>query len=91
MIVYKLTSQQRLTHGGMKWPRKGFRPPRLTGEGGLCSPGWYHAYEHPLLAVLHNPIHGDIQNPRCFSIEVAADDIGRLDGQMKLGFKTGVM
>jgi len=32
-------------------------------QKGLCSDAWIHAYTHPLLAVLMNPAHADIENP----------------------------
>ena len=91
MIIYKLTDKKRQTgHGHVvtTW-EKGFTPPRLSGEGPLCSGGWYHGYDSPPLAVLHNPIHAAFPKPRCCSIEVVEEDIGRLDGQMKIGFRTG--
>jgi len=43
----------------------------LSGEGDLCGPGWYHCYQHPLLAVLLNPINADIPYPRLWEIEVS--------------------
>ena len=36
----------------------------------MCSPEVFHCYNHPVLAVLFNRIHADIQNPRLFEIEV---------------------
>jgi hypothetical protein len=89
--LYKLTDQQRYTghnHIKTRW-RVGFRPPRLSGDGELCSGSWYHAYDHPLLAVFHNPIHAGFTSPRCCTVEVAGDDVGRLDGPLKVGFRTG--
>ena len=56
-----------------------------TGEGELCGPGWIHAYEHPLLAALLNPIHGDFENPRLWEAEGA---VILRDGQLKCGCKT---
>jgi hypothetical protein len=91
VILYKLTDQNHQTghrHVLTTW-RKGFRPPRLSGEGPLCGSGWHHAYDHSLLAVLHNPIHADFEDPRCYKIKVHEDDIGRHDGQMKVGFAAG--
>ena len=93
MILYKLTDQNRQTghgHTVTTW-RKGFRPSRLSGEGLLCGSGWYHAYDTPLLAVLHNSIHAGFLNPRCCTVEVVEQDTGRLDGQIKVGFTTGLV
>ena len=53
-----------------------------TGQGELCGPGWIHAYEHPLVAVLLNPIHANIQNPRLWEAE---GEIAMRDGQLKCG------
>ena len=90
--LYKLVNADRTTYGGFRWPRRGFRPPRLDGVGPLCTTNWYHAYDSTLLAVLHDPIHGRFgPDAECFSIHVDADDIGRLDGQMKVGFRAGVV
>ena len=88
MKLYKLTDAKRRTghsHHLTTW-RKGFQPPRLSGEGGLCGSGWYHAYDSPLLAVLHNPIHANFIHPRCCVLDVDEADIGRLDRQMKVGY-----
>jgi len=56
-----------------------------TGEGGLCGPGWIHAYENPLIAVLLNPIHADFKHPRLWEAE---GEIAIRDGQLKCGCKT---
>ena len=56
-----------------------------TGEGELCGPGWIHAYEHPLIAVLLNPIHANYDSPRLWE---AAGVVGLRDGQIKCGCKT---
>jgi hypothetical protein len=56
-----------------------------TGEGELCGPGWIHAYEHPLIAVLMNPIHANFQTPRLWEAE---GEVGLRDGQLKCGCKT---
>lgn len=66
--IYKLTAQDMTTYGGFQW-KLGEWPAMLSGKGDLCGPGYYHAYEHPLLAVLHNPIHADIYNPRLYRCE----------------------
>lgn len=53
-----------------------------TGEGELCGPGYIHAYEHPLLAVLLNPIHANYVNPVMWECE---GGIAKRDGQLKVG------
>jgi len=56
-----------------------------TGKGELCGPGWIHAYEHPLIAVLMNPIHARVKTPRLWEAE---GEIAIRDGQIKCGCKT---
>lgn len=56
-----------------------------TGAGALCGPGYVHAYEHPLVAVLMNPIHADIPNPVLWEGE---GEIALRDGQLKCGCVT---
>jgi hypothetical protein len=81
MIGYKLTDQNMQTYGGCQWELGVAK--RTSGEGMLCGPGWLHFYEDPLLAVLHNPIHAGIENPRLFLCR-AGGEIQR-DDQMKAG------
>ena len=81
--LYKLTDSCGKTHNGTQWG------PGIshsgTGEGELCGPGWIHAYEHPLVAVLMNPIHANFPNPRLWEAE---GEIAIRDGQLKCGCKT---
>lgn len=81
--LYKLTDGDGQTWGGTQWG------PGIshsgTGEGELCGPGWIHAYEHPLIAVLLNPIHANFQNPRLWEAE---GEVGLRDGQIKCGCAT---
>ncbi len=56
-----------------------------TGEGDLCGPGYVHAYTHPLLAVLLNPIHADFPAPRLWEAEGA---IAKSDRGLKVGCVT---
>jgi hypothetical protein len=53
------------------------------GLKGLCSDGYVHWYADSLLAVLLNPIHADIDNPRLWEIETAGYEL--TDGQLKGG------
>ena len=78
--VYKLTDQDLKTYGGFQWEVG--KKYTTSGQGSLCGPGWLHAYEHPLLAVFHNPGGANIVNPRLF--EASGGNILR-DGQMKCG------
>jgi hypothetical protein len=67
-ILCKLTNQELQTYNNTQWAINEWQI--AAGEGELCSEGWLHGYEHPLLAVLLNPIHANIENPRLFAIEV---------------------
>jgi hypothetical protein len=78
---YKLTDQDCRTRGDTLWTPGEWR--ETVGAGTLCGPGWLHAYATPELALLLNPIHGNIKNPRLW---LAEGDGKRLDdGQLKLG------
>jgi hypothetical protein len=82
-MIYKLTDGDGQTRGGTQWgPGVSHSG---TGEGELCGPGWIHAYEHPLVAVLLNPIHADFKHPRLWEAE---GEIAIRDGQLKCGCKT---
>jgi hypothetical protein len=81
MIVYKLTDQNLQTHGGYQWEPGVAR--ETDGEGNLCGPGWLHYYHDPLLAVLLNPIHADIEGPILWEAE--ADGLHRDDKGLKGG------
>lgn len=53
--VFKVTGADRRTRGGMQWG-EGVQN-RATGrDSGLCSNGWIHAFEHPLLAAFFDPL-----------------------------------
>ena len=81
--LYKLTDRDGQTRNGTQWgPGVSHSG---TGEGELCGPGWIHAYEHPLIAVLMNPIHANFQNPRLWEAE---GEVGLRDGHLKCGCKT---
>ena len=91
MIKYKLTTQDGTTHNSYQWSLpKGEKPGdwhRTSGEGDLCGYGWLHFYHHPLLAVLLNPIHADIQDPILWEVEVGGeqkDDAGLKGGATKM-------
>jgi hypothetical protein len=77
MIKYKLTDQDLRTHGGYRWKVGVERVIEKPGTE-LCSDQVFHFYDGPELAVLLNPIHADIENPRLWEVEcdqVAHDEI----------------
>jgi hypothetical protein len=86
--LYKLTRQDNTTTGGitltLTWGAGVSNT--ATGSGTrLCSPDVIHAYTHPLLAVLLNPIHANYDSPKLWRCEgdIVADDHG-----LKVGVKT---
>ncbi len=68
---YKLTSQDMTTHNGYRIPPFGwYYPERRDGNAKPCTNTVLHHYASPLLAVLLNPIHASIDNPRLFEVEI---------------------
>ena len=83
MIKYKLTTQELTTYKGFAWEiGKLYTIDKMGAE--MCSDQVFHAYASPPLAVLHNPIHANIANPRLWQ---AACDVVISDG-MKCGAKS---
>jgi hypothetical protein len=83
MICYKLTDQNAQTKNATQWGRNVTHTAPGTGE--LCSSGWLHAYTDPLLAVLLNPTHANIQNPRLW--EARGGGRHKDDRGLKIGFE----
>lgn len=81
--LYKLTNANGQTRNNTQWG-KGMTHSG-TGEGELCSEGWIHAYTHPLLAVLFNPIHAKFETPRLW--EARGFGKKKSDG-LKVGFQS---
>lgn len=82
MTYYKLTDQNLKTHNGFQWTLGKWES--TDGDGELCSGHWLHCYNSPLLAVLLNPIHAGIVNPRLFQVGVRGKK--RTDNGLKFGF-----
>lgn len=70
---YKLTDQNGYTRRGLtgqtKWEIGTKVRPTGEYQGKPCAPGVLHDYEHPLLAILLNPIHANIDKPLMFVLE----------------------
>ena len=81
--LYKLTDENGQTRNNTQWGEG--MTHSGTGEGELCSEGWIHAYTHPLLAVLFNPIHADFETPRLW--EARGTGESKSDG-LKVGFQS---
>ena len=78
--IYKLTDQNMRTHNGFQWTLN--KEETASGEGDLCGPGFLHAYTDPLLAILLNPIHAYIKNPRLFK---GTGTVSKTDNGLKIG------
>ena len=86
MLVYKLTDSALRTHGStFQWelnvPREISKEDHTTS---LCSPGFFHWYRDPLLAIFHDPIHGKF-GPSARLFEAEAEGVILEEGQMKGG------
>jgi len=57
-LLYKITDKDRRTHDGFLWPEPKGEWVTASGEGQLCGPGWLHAYNSSLVAMLRNPVDG---------------------------------
>ena len=73
MKKYKLTDQFLKTYNDFQWEIG--KKVTTSGNGELCSDGWLHYSHHPLLAVLLNPIHAEIENPRIFEVEAGGEHL----------------
>jgi len=82
MKYYKLTDQNMQTFLGFQWEIGKWV--HTSGKGSLCTKGWLHCYTHPLLAILLNPIHANIKNPKLFRVSVKGKR--ETNKGLKLGF-----
>jgi len=81
-IRYKLTIQDLTTYNNTKWVLNEWK--ETSGLGSLCNTGWLHCYSNLILAVLLNPTHANITNPRLFKCEVDGECL--TDNGMKEGW-----
>ena len=74
---YKLLSQEMTSHNDTKWE---IGVPIFVSKQGneMCTDQVLHCYNHPMLAVIFNPIHANIRKPKLFEIQV--DGICNNDG-----------
>lgn len=89
-IRYKLTTQDMKTrkgaHNEITWvPGKWYESAWKLSESVdcLCSSRYIHWYSDPLIAVLMNQVHADIENPRLWKCEISGKTL--LDKQFKGG------
>ena len=75
MKLFKLTDENGKTRGDTQWGDGVTHVATETGNQ-LCSRDVIHAYTDPLLAMMMNPIHANVQNPLLWEAEgeVVADD-----------------
>lgn len=86
-MYYKLTNQKLQTGNKFQWKLGKWVEALGAPDRGLCTDSWLHCYDSPLLAVLHNPIHANITNPRLFEVEglgVIKDNNGIKRGCQKM-------
>lgn len=77
MKYYKLLTQEMTSHANTKWEIG--TPITIAKQGiEMCSNQVLHCYNHPALAVIFNPVHADIFNPKLF--EISVDKIVATDG-----------
>ena len=84
ITLYKLADQSNQTENQTQWG-EGVTHTTTGIPAKLCSAGWLHAYEHPLLAVLLNPIHANFLAPRLWLAEGKGEVLR--EGQLKCGVK----
>jgi hypothetical protein len=86
IIRYKLTTQDLITWGDCQWVLNEWK--ETSGEqDALCTSSWLHCYSNPLLAILFNPVHAAIKNPKLFEVEVEGkclSDFGRKEGWTRM-------
>ena len=85
MKLYKLTDANARTRNDTQWGENITHVATGDVAQGLCSDAYIHAYEHPLIAVMMNPVHGNFSNPRMYECE---GEIAARDGQLKYGCRT---
>ena len=72
MKVYKLTNKYCETRNNTLFEIG--KPVKATGTGkDLCSDGWIHFYQDPIIAVIMNPIHANFNPPRLFEAEAVGE------------------
>ena len=85
MKLYKLTDENDCTMGKTQWAENVTHEAKGSPDQPLCSNGWIHAYENPLIAVLLNPIHANIGDPVMWEAE---GEIGLRDDVLKCGCRS---
>ena len=81
--LYKLTNRDSQTYNQCQWGKNVTHT--APGNGVLCTRAWLHAYTHPLLALLFNPIHA---NFAALHLWECKGTVGITDHGLKVGCTT---
>ena len=89
-MLYKLTDQDGYTRRGknneLLWgpgvKHTATGPRKKTNNPQLCTDSFIHCYENPLIAVIMNPAHANIENPLLWE---GKGFISKRDSQLKAG------
>jgi len=85
MHKYKLTDQQLRTYQDFQWEvGKWVKAPGPPNQP-LCTNSWIHCYDSPEIAVYMNPLHADIDEPKCWRVEVRGPSLD--DHGLKCGYR----
>jgi hypothetical protein len=83
----KLTTQDMKTMAGtvneVKWEIGKWVTAKGSPNLGLCSTGYIHWYNDPIVAILLNPLHAHIRNPRLWEVETKGIEVE--DNGLKFG------
>jgi hypothetical protein len=82
-IPCKLTDKNCYTKDRTLWGENITHEATGSSNQALCSDGWIHFYEHPLIAVFMNPMHAQFNEPRLYSCLIEGEI--KKDGQLKSG------
>ena len=80
--AYKLTDSEMKVYNNFQWELGKWY--ETIGRWSLCSPGWLHFYNNPLVGLFLNPVHANIKNPRLFRAEVKGKSLN--DHGLKCGY-----
>ncbi len=72
MKAYKLTDENNRTRNSTQWGENVTHEAMGNGKK-LCTDGWIHFYEDPLVAMMMNPIHASFHNPHLWEAEVEGE------------------
>ena len=80
MELYKLTNKNGCTHGNTQWGIGVTHELKARKKPRLCTKGVLHAYKNINLALLLNPNHANISNPKIWEAEgkIVVEDYGKV-------------